>query len=174
MDSISRRTFLEAVGIAALTACSPINKPQPAELASSPMDLQAGGWMMQSSAVARGSGDQLSRVDVPTSGWYAVEVPCTVMAGLIANGEYPDIFYSDNLRHVQRSRFAHSWWYRTQFFVPPEVGTGWWQLWLHFKGINYRANIWLNGELIADSKTAVGAYRDLELNITEFAVAGQN
>ena len=39
-------------------------------------------------------------------------------------------------------------------------------IWLNFKGINYRANIWLNGKQIADSDEIAGAWRTYELNIT--------
>ncbi len=44
--------------------------------------------------------------------------------------------------------------------------------WLKFHSINYKANIWLNGHLIADTVSVQGAYRLYNLNITEFAVAG--
>src|SRR5262249_2045456 len=39
--------------------------------------------------------------------------------------------------------------------------------WLNFQGINYRANIWMNGTLIADSKQIAGAWRTYELNVTD-------
>src|SRR6185369_13252948 len=41
------------------------------------------------------------------------------------------------------------------------------QIWLYFKGVNYRANIWLNGKKIAGSDKVVGTYRDFEFNITD-------
>ena len=34
------------------------------------------------------------------------------------------------------------------------------------KGINYRAEIWLNGERVANSRQIVGMYDEYELNVT--------
>jgi len=55
------------------------------------------------------------------------------------------------------SPFAVPWWYRTEFEVPPDL-TGR-HLWLNFDGINYRANIWLNGHRVARADETAGAYR---------------
>ena len=47
-------------------------------------------------------------------------------------------------------------------------------LWLEFKGINYRADVWLNGKQVADSKTMVGIYQRFRFDITEYAQMGTN
>ena len=39
-------------------------------------------------------------------------------------------------------------------------------IWLNFCGINYRANIWLNGKQIANSSDTAGAWRTYEFNVT--------
>ncbi|HEY2352861.1 MAG TPA: glycoside hydrolase family 2 protein, partial [Candidatus Acidoferrum sp.] len=44
--------------------------------------------------------------------------------------------------------------------------------WLHFNGINYRANVWLNGEKIADAKDVAGTYRTFEFNVTKLLKRG--
>ena len=46
-------------------------------------------------------------------------------------------------------------------------------IWLNFRGINYRANIWLNGKQIANSDDVAGAWRTYEFNITDAALLGQ-
>src|SRR6202012_2155412 len=46
-------------------------------------------------------------------------------------------------------------------------------LWLHFNGINYRADIWLNGKKIADRTQIVGAYRTYDLDISAAAEPGK-
>jgi exo-1,4-beta-D-glucosaminidase len=46
--------------------------------------------------------------------------------------------------------------------------------WLHFLGINYRANIWVNGKKLADRTDVAGPYRTYELNITKLLRNGMN
>src|SRR5262249_34297839 len=45
-------------------------------------------------------------------------------------------------------------------------------IWLKFGGINYRANVWLNGKQIANDKETAGALRTYELNVTDAAKPG--
>ena len=45
--------------------------------------------------------------------------------------------------------------------------------WLKFNGINYRANIWLNGKQIAKSDDVAGAWRTYEFNVTDAAKPGE-
>jgi len=62
------------------------------------------------------------------------------------------------------SPFRCSWWWRTEFAVkPPFSGE---HFWLHFPGINYRANVWVNGKKIADAKDVAGTYRIFEFDVT--------
>ena len=100
--------------------------------------------------------------------WYSVSVPSTVLAGLVASGEYSNLFYADNLNRVPKDRFTVSWWYQKQFDSPAAGEAA--QTWLYFKGINYRANIWLNGKKIAGSDRVMGTYRDFEFNVTRRVV----
>jgi len=60
------------------------------------------GWKIQSSAVAGGSGAAISDPGYPTGGWLPISQPETLMAGLLENGRYPDVLYSNNLATVPR------------------------------------------------------------------------
>jgi len=62
------------------------------------------------------------------------------------------------------SPFKCSWWWRTEFRVP--VSAAGKHLALHFPGINYRANVWINGKKIADKKDVAGTYRIFEFDVT--------
>ena len=68
------------------------------------------------------------------------------------------------------SPYAVSWWYRKQFAAPATYAGK--NVWLNFKGINYRANVWLNGKQIANSDTIAGAWRTYELNVTDAVKPG--
>jgi hypothetical protein len=43
-------------------------------------------------------------------------------------------------------------------------------VWLHFNGINYRANIWLNGHKVADGSVVAGAYQIYQFDVTPYAL----
>ena len=64
------------------------------------------------------------------------------------------------------SPYAVSWWYRKQFTLPAA-----WKgqsVWLHFAGINYRANIYVNGKPWRGSDEVAGALRIYDFNVTDF------
>ena len=69
-----------------------------------------------------------------------------------------------------KSPYHCSWWYRTEFSAsttPPRT------TWLHFDGINYRANIWLNGKQIAGSDRVAGAFRSYDFDISGYLARAQ-
>jgi exo-1,4-beta-D-glucosaminidase len=146
------------------------------------------GWAIQSSAQVSDQGEAVSTVGYAPKQWYPTTLPSTVFAALVENHVYPDPYFGMNLRSVpgvdyplgrnfsalemsQASPFRRSWWYRTEFTLPKlERGQ---HFWLHFDGINYRANVWLNGRQLAKSDSLVGMWRLFEFDVTEAARAGQ-
>ncbi|MGB9181409.1 MAG: sugar-binding domain-containing protein [Pyrinomonadaceae bacterium] len=146
------------------------------------------GWSIQSSAKVKESGDALSDKSYQPSNWYPATVPSTVVGTLVENKVYPDPFFGMNLREMpgcsypiganfsnlpmpEDSPYKVSWWYRTQFQIPESYRGE--NVWLHFDGINFRANIWLNGRQIANSKEIAGTFRLHELNISDAARTGE-
>ncbi|HLY62644.1 MAG TPA: glycosyl hydrolase family 2 [Terriglobia bacterium] len=160
-------------------------------LAANPPDgrisLKA-GWAIQSSAKVAEKGEALSTAGYKPANWYPTSIPSTVVAALVRNKVYPEPYFGMNLRSIPGtsypigqnfsniemppdSPFRSSWWYRTSFMIPKTAPGR--HLWLHFDGINYRANVWLNGHQIAKSTELVGMWRLFELDITDTALAGQ-
>ena len=127
------------------------------------------GWTVESSVKVNSSGSDISKPGFDVSKWYKTSVPATVMAALIANNEYPDIFMGDNISRVDTSRFRKSWWYRNEFTAQSATTTE-----IIFEGINYRANIWMNGSKIASADTLFGGFRIFKLNVSEFIKRGKN
>ncbi len=123
-------------------------------------------WRMQSSLTDKATGDQVSKKDFPVKDWYKITVPSTIIAGLLANHEYNfDPFYGKNFEKLADERLDHPWWYRKEFVLPAaEKGK---TVILKLHGINYTANVWLNGTLIADSSYIKGPFRIIELNVTK-------
>ncbi len=141
------------------------------------------GWKLQSSCEIKGGGEKISMPGFSTAGWHSTTVPSTVVAALVADKTYPDPFYGENLRSIpgttypigqnfsllpmpKDSPFHCSWWYRTEFTTPKEYEDH--HVWLHFSGLNYRANIWINGQKVAGDKDVAGAYRTFEFDITSY------
>ena len=100
----------------------------------------AQGWALISANRIADSSAVISQTGYNTNSWYPVTVPSTVMAGLVANGVYADLFMGTNMLAVP-DLTTQQWWFRGQFTAPVNPGG---QYWLRFKGVSYKAGIWLN------------------------------
>jgi exo-1,4-beta-D-glucosaminidase len=145
------------------------------------------GWAVQSSAKVNAGGEAISVPGFDASSWYKTSAPNTVFAVLVENGVYKDPYFGMNLRSVpgvsykigsefanqempSDSPFAVPWWYRADFSVPADYKGK--TVWLAFRGINYRADIWINGKKLAGSEKVVGAFRRYEFDVTSFVKPG--
>src|SRR5260370_19438698 len=143
------------------------------------------GWALQSSAKIAATGEAISsasfKTTFPTKDWIQADIPTTVVAAQIKNGLLPDPFYGMNLRQYPGvgypigfnfsnipmppdSPYAVSWWYRKEFTLPATYFGK--TVWLNFRGINYRANIFLNGKQIANEDEVAGTWRTYEVIVT--------
>jgi len=147
------------------------------------------GWALQSSAKVTATGEAISSIPFRAQDWLRAEAPTTVVAAQVKSGLLPDPFYGMNLRQYPGvgypigfnfsnipmppdSPYAVSWWYRKEFSLP--AGYAGKTVWLNFRGINYRANIFLNGKQIANSSEVAGAWRTYEFNVTSALKSGTN
>ncbi len=128
------------------------------------------GWQIQQSGKAGVNGrsvggEVLSTPKANVEGWYAAHVPSTVMGALtVDNGMYEDLFYGTNYKAADRTPFDESWWYRTSFDLAGVEGK---HVSLNFDGISYRANIWLNGKLVASKDEVFGVFCRHSFDITD-------
>lgn len=129
-------------------------------------------WLIQSSAVCKETGETVSTPVFNPEGWYGTRVPSTVLAALVNNGVYKDIYFGRNLEKIPQDQFAVSWWYRKEFTL--NGGSSFASARLVLDGINYSANIWLNGRKIAAKEDIQGAFRRFDLDVTEFLHVGRN
>ncbi len=157
--------------------------------AQAPGSLElAKGWEIQSSCEAKDSGDAISRAGYATAGWHKTTVPNTVVGSLVDDKTYPDPTLGTNLRTLpgmnystatffadqdmpDGSPFKCSWWWRNEFTIPGSMNQK--NIAIHFPGINYRANVWFNGEKIADAQDVAGTFGIFEFNLTRLAKPGQ-
>src|SRR6266511_3305415 len=125
------------------------------------------GWALRSANTVTDTGATISQVGYSTSGWNPIALPSTVLAGLVANNVYQDIYFGTNLQSVP-DLTTQNWWYRGEFTAP--ATTAGQAYWLRFKGISYRAQIWLNGTQI--DANAVGTMVAHEYNATNLIRPG--
>src|SRR5947207_8061074 len=139
-------------------------------------------WKIQSSCEAKAEGKEISTTGFSTIGWHRAEVPTTVVAALVADKTYADPDYGMNLKSLpgmnyrtteffanqpmpEGSPFACSWWFRPEFTVP--ISAQGKSEWLHFDGLNYRANVWVNGEKVGDAHDVAGTFRVFEFDVSK-------
>ena len=152
-------------------------------------EVQLTRFTMQSSAVVDLGGDSLSSPDFSARNyWFPVTVPCTVLTGLVANKVYPDPYIGMNNMLIPDANdsFNKQWglerysylpgvsnpwkkpyWFRTSFVVP--AGDRGKHFQLVFKGINYRAEVWLNGKKLGER-----AWKPFRFEMIGKAVTGMN
>jgi exo-1,4-beta-D-glucosaminidase len=168
---------------AALAALASTSLTYADTFSPTPVDGDAGAataiarWQIQSSAKAQQGGAEVSVAGYSTTGWYPVSGRATVMAGLLENGTYENVFYSDNLRAVEEpdssgNVFLIPWWYRTEFTLAE--GARQTRTLLRINGVIASADVWLNGNLVAEQATVAGAYPVHEFDVTRWAHTGSN
>lgn len=155
--------------------------------------VQLKNFFLQSSEIVHNPGSDLSAASYSGKEyWYPVKVPSTVLTGLVANKVYPNPYdgmnnmfipdASDTFnRKFDLAKYSHipgvanpwkkAYWYRTSFTVPQTDRGKLFQL--IFKGINYRADVWLNGVQLADSSLMVGMFAEFVLDASKAIKAGE-
>jgi exo-1,4-beta-D-glucosaminidase len=183
-------SHLRNLGGLVLVLCSPAGAAAAptSEVADLSRLLLRENWSIQSSANVPADGAAISTVGFPSRDWYPATLPSTVLSALVRDEVYPDPYAGTNLRSIPGttyplfsdfsnimmppgSPFRHAWWYRTELRLP--AGFQGKTIWLSFDGINYRANVWMNGVEIVGRDQMAGTWRLFELDVTSAAKAGE-
>lgn len=163
----SNRLYLAAKLILSLGLWATLLPAEPA--GPSRVEL-ADGWRLVSASRVQADGATVSVAGFPDSGWYPIRrMPATVLQILQENGVCTDLYVGKNLlEKVPQDLYRQDWWYRTAFTTPAGMSA----YTLEFPGINYRAEIWLNGRKIADNTQVVGMYAAHEFDVTRWVRPG--
>lgn len=144
------------------------------------------GWKLQSSCVDKAGGDLISSASFAPIGWIDTTVPHTVLGAQVDAKIFPDPYFGKNLRDIpgtdypigkifgyfpmsESSPYHCSWWYRKEFVSSAAKGR---LLRLHFDGINYRANLWLNGKQLANAEHVAGAFKAYDFDVSQQILRG--
>lgn len=169
-DSFVRPPLLLILLATFLTSCAAVGQKTDTASAGQRIEL-AQGWSLLSARKVTATGSVISTNQYEPAGWYPIHrLPATVLEILEEDGVYPNLYFGMNLlKEVPQDLYLQDWWYRTTFTAPASAPT----YWLEFPGINYRADIWLNGQEIANSHQIVGMYAAHTLNVTQWIHPGE-
>jgi hypothetical protein len=103
-----------------------------------------GGWKLAAAPDVKATGEEISRAGFATKDWLAATVPGTVLTTMIDRGIYPDPDYGLNNLAIPEKLARQDYWYRVAFKVPQQARGQ--RLTLTFEGVNYAAEVWLNGK----------------------------
>ena len=107
---------------------------------------------------------RLPQADDPNA-WIPATVPGTVLVSYLDNGMLPDPNFGDNQQYISDSYFLSPFIYRCRFTRPEKWnGDGDERMRLHFDGINWKADVELNGQAIGRIE---GAYTDASFDVTD-------
>jgi hypothetical protein len=129
-----------------------------------------GGWKLTPAPGVKATGEEISNPGVSTTDWLAATVPGTVLTSMIDRGIYPDPDYGLNNLAIPESLAHQDYWYHVAFRTPPQPRGQ--RLILTFEGVNYAAEVWLNGKKLGGF---TGAFLRGTFDVTGLvAVSGEN
>ena len=133
-------------------------------------------WKMIKAGDATDPGEKISLSNYATANWMPAIVPGTVLNSLVYNQKYPEPYYGINNKIESKlipdisetGRDFYTYWFRTDFTVPQSFKGK--TVWLQLDGINYRAEVWVNGNLLS---TMNGMFIQDYINVTDFVKVGE-
>ena len=107
------------------------------------LPLAGGAWRLQRASLISAGGEALSQPGFPDAEWLVATVPGTVLTSYVNCGAIADPNFGQNQLFISDSYFHSDFWYRTEFTAPnidaKQIA------WLNFDGINWKADVYLNG-----------------------------
>jgi hypothetical protein len=132
---------LEVWGRGGLT---PTAHPAAATAPDGSLQLSGGDWRLQRASFVHATGGQIANPSFDAQNWMIATVPGTILTSYLNDGAIPNPDYADNQYAISDSFFCADFWYRDTFTAPAlQPGQ---HLWLNFDGINWKAEIYLNGQ----------------------------
>jgi hypothetical protein len=133
------------------------------------LDLAGGAWRLQRDSLVNGEGRDLSTTGFRDAAWVVATVPGTVLTSYLNVQAIPDPNFGKNQLYVSDSFFYSDFWYRTEFTAPALAAGK--MAWLNFDGINWKADVFLNGEEIGRIE---GGFMRGRFDVTSKLLPGNN
>lgn len=133
------------------------------------LTLSGGGWLLQRASQVQAEGTEIASPAYKPEGWVTATVPGTVLTSYKNVGALADPNYADNQLMISESFFNSDFWYRNEFRVPPSFKRD--RVFLNFDGINWKANVYLNGR---QAGRIEGAFIRGKFDVTDYVKEGTN
>ena len=108
--------------------------------------LTGGNWRVQRASEVMAAGETLSGTQYDDQSWLPATVPGTVLTSYFKAGAIPDMNVADQQLQISDSFFTADFWYRNTFTIPASRRGE--RTWLNFNSINWKAEIYFNGEYV--------------------------
>lgn len=131
-------------------------------------ELSGGNWQLQRASEVDDKGEKIASSNFDSQNWIPATVPGTVLTSYINIGAIPNPNYADDVDQISESFFRSNFWYRNEFDISVEPEG---QQWLNFDGINWKANVFLNGQKLGRIN---GAFMRGKFNVTGLLKKGKN
>ncbi len=131
------------------------------------LDLAGGAWKVQRASQVKANGLALSAPLFDDRQWLIATVPATTLVSYLNAGAVPEPNFGDNNMFISDSYFYDDFWYRDVFTTPSFYKDK--RVFLNFAGINWKADIYLNGHSIGRID---GAFIRGKFDVTDLLVAG--
>ena len=129
--------------------------------------LAGGNWKLCRASEVTASGEELSQPAFNVASWMDATVPGTVLASYLNVGAVHDPNHAANQDYISDDYFRNDFWYRNTFEAHLDTP----RQFLHFCGINFKAEVYLNGKHLAN---LVGAFRETDIDVTGILKEGKN
>jgi mannosylglycoprotein endo-beta-mannosidase len=131
-------------------------------------------WKAKRAADITADGSMITGGEYKMEGWIDAVVPGTILTTLLHNKQIPDPFFGMNNNLIpdvfDTGRDYYTYWFYNEFQIP-EINDSQ-EVWLSFRGINYFADIFLNGKRV-NRNTHQGMYLREKYLITPFLNKGK-
>lgn len=155
--------------------------------------LKLTNWEIKSTTEISENAEKVSMPSFQATDWYEATVPTTVLNALVKQNVYPDPRIGMNNflipdvsdefnKKMDLAKYSYlgngknpwqePYWYRTTFTLPKQYKNK--KIWLNLNGINYRADVWINGHQIGKKEDVVGMFRRFKFDITDYIQPTQN
>ncbi|MDR1593474.1 MAG: beta-glycosidase [Prevotellaceae bacterium] len=168
------KKVLFIVSIVLIAYIAPVNSQSLQLPVTGEKTLLNSGWYARRANEIKIDGNVLTSVPFNAAGWIKARVPGTVLTTLLENDYFPAPEFSMNNNLIpdiyETGNEFYTFWFMRPFEVEQRQDGR--QFWLNFRGINYKADIFLNGKRL-NNNTHEGMFLRKSFNITPYLKAGE-